>query len=67
MGVVSSYKVTYLLKFPEETAGKDLYHNEMSDSQTHLNYVPCDRETIVFSLDEISATQGGAEEGDFVV
>jgi len=55
------------LKFPEETAGKDLYHNEMSDSQTHLNYVPCDRETIVFSLDEISAAQGGAEEGDFVV
>ncbi|OWF56530.1 Tether containing UBX domain for GLUT4 [Mizuhopecten yessoensis] len=38
-------------KFPEETKGKDLYHNELS-SVTKEDYQPCDRETVLFNAEE---------------
>ncbi|KAK2184385.1 hypothetical protein NP493_267g00021 [Ridgeia piscesae] len=38
-------------KFPESTRGMDLYHNEFSVVQKK-DFEPCDREKIVFSLDE---------------
>jgi len=39
-------------KFPEETKGKNLYHNELSDVNRE-EFKPCDRETVVYSLDDI--------------
>lgn len=38
-------------KFPDETKGKDLYVNEKS-SVNKEEYKPCDRETLIFSMDE---------------
>ncbi|XP_060074813.1 tether containing UBX domain for GLUT4-like [Ylistrum balloti] len=38
-------------KFPEETKGKDLYHNELS-SVTKEDFQPCDRETVLFNAEE---------------
>ncbi|XP_069124514.1 tether containing UBX domain for GLUT4-like [Argopecten irradians] len=38
-------------KFPEETKGKDLYHNELS-SVTKEDFQPCDREMVLFSAEE---------------
>ncbi|XP_033747071.1 tether containing UBX domain for GLUT4-like [Pecten maximus] len=38
-------------KFPEETKGKDIYHNELS-SVTKEDFQPCDREMVLFSAEE---------------
>ncbi|XP_064595711.1 tether containing UBX domain for GLUT4-like [Liolophura sinensis] len=38
-------------KFPEETKGKTLYHNELSDVKKE-EFQPCERESVLFSADE---------------
>lgn len=38
-----------LFQFPEETAGKVLYKNDLSDVEVK-EYLPCDRELVVFSM-----------------
>lgn len=39
-------------KFPEETKGQNLYRNELSEV-THEDFKACDREIVVYSLDEV--------------
>jgi tether containing UBX domain for GLUT4 len=50
-------------KFPAETKGQDLYHNELSDVSRD-EFKPCDRETVVYCLDDIEpeVIQATAEE-----
>ncbi|XP_071130006.1 tether containing UBX domain for GLUT4-like isoform X1 [Mytilus edulis] len=48
-------------KFPEETKGKDLYQNELS-SVNKEEYKPCDRETMIFSMDEEIKSTGANQE-----
>ncbi|XP_052071429.1 tether containing UBX domain for GLUT4-like [Mytilus californianus] len=48
-------------KFPEETKGKDLYQNELS-SVNKEEYKPCDRETMIFSMDEVIKSTGANQE-----
>lgn len=39
-------------KFPEETKGQNLYHNELSEV-TREDFKACDRDIVVYSLDEV--------------
>ena len=48
-------------KFPEETKGKDLYKNELSSANKD-DFKPCDRETLLFSMDEEIKKSTGTDE-----
>ncbi|XP_052791163.1 tether containing UBX domain for GLUT4-like [Mya arenaria] len=47
-------------KFPEETKGKNLYKNEMSNVKQE-DFKPCDRRTIVFNAEESLRSPGSSE------
>ncbi|XP_014671916.1 PREDICTED: tether containing UBX domain for GLUT4-like [Priapulus caudatus] len=55
-------------KFPEETKGQDLYVNELSESyrKQQANSQACDRETVVYRLDDVPASMkvGDLDPGD---
>lgn len=42
------------MQFPEDTAGKDIYRNEMDNSDP-MEYKPCDREALLYCLSDSSA------------
>lgn len=47
-------------KFPEESKGKDVYRNELSDVKCE-EFKTCDRQTVVYSLDEVHPETDNAE------
>ena len=51
----------FIVKFPESTKGQDLYRNELSDVNKE-EFKPCDRETVIYRLDEVSTKNSEAEE-----
>ncbi|XP_013387421.1 tether containing UBX domain for GLUT4 isoform X2 [Lingula anatina] len=56
-------------KFPEETKGKELYKNELSEVSRE-DFKPCDREIVVYRVDEpvsISPDQGDVPDSFFEV
>lgn len=48
-------------KFPEESKGQDLYQNEFSEVNRE-EFKPCDRETVLFDLDEPISSSTANEE-----
>lgn len=48
-------------KFPEETKGKELYHNELSEVKAE-EFKPCDREAVIYDSNEENISKALAEE-----
>ncbi|XP_076449848.1 tether containing UBX domain for GLUT4-like [Babylonia areolata] len=48
-------------KFPEETKGKNLYQNELSEVNSE-EFMPCDREVVIYNSNEENTSKALAEE-----